>query len=166
LVRGRIVEDIRSGIGSVIATTPIGNGLFLFSRWLGGVAYMLLLIMVAMCSIMVLQAVRGDGPIQLWVYLQTYLLVLCPMIFFAVGAAILFDGTPFLMGKAGDVIYFIAWVFQISLVAKIEQLSGGILPWLFLDFSGLVTTVFAFKIHLMTNSFSLGASTFVPSFFT
>jgi hypothetical protein len=163
LVRGRIVEDIRSGIGSVIAATPVGNGLFLFSRWLGGVAYMLLLIMAAMCSIMVLQVLRGDGPIQFGVYLQTYLLVLGPMIFFAVGAAILFDSTPFLMGKAGDLIYFIAWVFQISLISKIEQLSGGISSWLFLDFSGLVTTVFAFKTHLMTTNFSLGASTFDPT---
>lgn len=163
LVRGRIVEDIRSGIGSVIAATPVGNALFLFSRWLGGVAYMLLLVMVAMCSIMVLQAVRGDGPIQIGVYLQTYLLVLGPMVFFAVGAAILFDSTSLLMGKAGDILYFIAWVFQVSLVSKVEQLSGGFSSWLFLDFSGLVTTVFVFKTHLMTDNFSLGASTFDPA---
>lgn len=160
LVRGRIIEDIRSGIGAVIAATPVSNTLFLFSRWLGGVVYILLLILVAMCSVMLLQALRGDGSVQVLIYLQTYLLVLGPMIFSAVGAAILFDSTPFLMGKAGDVLYFFVWVFQISLVSKIEDLSGGFSYWLMLDFSGLVTTVFALKTHLMTNSFSLGASTF------
>lgn len=163
LVRGRIVEDLRSGIGSVIASTSVSNSLFLFSRWLGGTVYMLALVLVAMSSIIVLHAIRGDGPIQLWVYLQTYLLVLGPMIVFAVGAAILFDSVPVLMGKAGDFLYFIAWVMQISIISKIEQLSAGaISPWLFLDFSGLVTTIFTLKTHLMTNHFSLGASTFDP----
>ncbi|MBC3872157.1 hypothetical protein [Undibacterium flavidum] len=163
LVRGRIVEDLRSGIGSVIASTSVSNSLFLFSRWLGGAAYMLALVLVAMFSIIVLHAIRGDGPIQLWVYLQTYLLVLGPMIVFAVGAAILFDSVPVLMGKAGDFLYFIAWVMQISIISKIEELSAGAMsPWLLLDFSGLVTTIFTLKAHLFTNHFSLGSSTFDP----
>lgn len=163
LVRGRIVEDLRSGIGSVIASTPVSNSLFLFSRWLGGVAYMLSLVLVAMCAIMVLHAIRGDGPIQLWVYVQTYLLVLGPMTVFAVSAAILFDSLPVLMGKAGDFAYFIAWIMQISIVSKIEELSAGNLsPWLLLDFSGLVTTIFTLKTYLMTSNFSLGSSTFDP----
>jgi hypothetical protein len=163
LVRGRILEDIRSGIGCVIAATPVSNSLFLFSRWLGGVAYMLALAMVAMCSIMVLHALRGDGPIQIWVYLQTYFLVLGPMSVFAVSAAILFDSVPVLMGKAGDFIYFIAWIFQIAIVAKIEEMSSGALsPWLMFDFSGLVSTIVILKTHLLTDNFSIGASTFDP----
>nr|WP_315468477.1 hypothetical protein [uncultured Undibacterium sp.] len=163
LVRGRIVEDIRSGIGCVIAATPVSNSLFLFSRWLGGVIYMLALIMVAMCSIMVLHALRGDGPIQVLVYLQTYLLVLGPMIVFAVSAAILFDSVPLLMGKAGDFIYFISWMFQLSIIAKIEEMSAGSLSaWLLMDFSGLVSTIVVLKTHFLTNHFSLGSSTFDP----
>jgi hypothetical protein len=163
LVRGRIVEDIRSGIGCVIAATPVSNSLFLFSRWLGGVIYMFALIMVAMSSIMVLHALRGDGPIQVLVYLQTYLLVLGPMIVFAVSAAILFDSVPLLMGKAGDFIYFISWMLQISIIAKIEEMSAGSLSsWLLLDFSGLVSTIVVLKTHLLTNHFSLGATTFNP----
>lgn len=163
LARGRILEDIRSGIGCVIAATPVSNSLFLFSRWLGGVAFMLALAMVAMCSIMVLHALRGDGPIQIWVYLQTYFLVLGPMSVFAVSAAILFDSVPVLMGKAGDFIYFIAWIFQIAIVAKIEEMSSGALsPWLMFDFSGLVSTIVVLKTHLLTDNFSIGGSTFDP----
>ena len=43
LVRGRIAEDIRTGAGSVIGATPVGNALFLAGRWLGAVAYLGLL---------------------------------------------------------------------------------------------------------------------------
>lgn len=159
LVRGRIVEDIRSGIGSVIAATPVSNSLFLFSRWLGGVAYILAL--VAMCSIMVLHGIRGDGPIQVLVYVKTYLLVLGPMAVFAASAANLFDSIPLLMGKAGDFLYFMAWVFQVSIVAKIADMNAGLISaWLLVDFSGLVSTIVVLKTHLLTNNFSLGASTF------
>lgn len=164
LVRGRIIEDLRSGIGSVIAATSVTNTLFLFSRWLGGIAYMLTLVMVAMCATMVLHAIRGDGPIQLLVYLQTYLLILGPMTVFAVSAAILFDSVPLLMGKAGDFLYFIVWIMQVSIISTIEHLSAGALsPWLLLDFSGLVSAIFTLKTHLLTNHFSLGASSFDPA---
>ena len=163
LVRGRIVEDLRSGIGCVIGATPVGNSLFLFSRWLGGVAYIFTLIVAAMSSIMVLHALRGDGGIEFLVYLQTYLLVLGPMAIFAVSAAILFDSVPLLMGKAGDVIYFLAWILQVSLISTMDHLSAGALsPWLLLDFSGLVSTIVVFKTHLLTSHFSIGASTFNP----
>jgi hypothetical protein len=163
LVRGRIVEDIRSGIGGVIAATPVSNSLFLISRCLGGVAYILALAMVAMCSIMVLHAIRGDGPIQILVYVKTYLLVLGPMAVFAASAAILFDSIPLLMGKAGDFLYFIAWVFQVSIVAKIADMNAGLISaWLLADFSGLVSTIVVLKTHLLTNNFSIGASTFNP----
>ena len=100
LVRGRIAEDMRSGAGSVIGATPVGNALFLAGRWLGAVAYLGLLLLAFMGTIMVCHALRGDGPIEPLVYLSTYCLILLPMIFFAASCAILFDSWAPLMGKA------------------------------------------------------------------
>lgn len=163
LVRGRMSEDIRSGIGGVIASTCVSNKLFLFSRWLGGVAYLMLLGLAAMLSMLTLQGLRGEETIQIGVYLQTYSLVLMPMIFFAVSVAILFDSLPFLMGKAGDVIYFVLWVVQISLIAKLAESSKGSIPgWFLLDFSGMVTTASLLRNYFGVDNFSLGASEFNP----
>ena len=72
LVRGRIAEDIRSGTGSVIGATPVGNALFVFSRWLGSVAFLGALVLAFMSTIMVLHAVRGHGAIEPLIYLQNY----------------------------------------------------------------------------------------------
>jgi len=70
LTRGRTSEDMRSGVGSVIAASQISNGLFLAARWIGGVVYMLALTGAMLLTTLVLHLIRGDGPIEIFLYLQ------------------------------------------------------------------------------------------------
>jgi hypothetical protein len=142
LVRGRIGEDLRCGTGSVIATTPVGNTAFLFSRWLGGVAYLTGLILAFMGTMLVCHALRGEGPLDLWVYLQTFGLVLLPTVFFAVSCAVLFDSFAPLMGKRGDVLYFLLWVAQLSLSSQLGEPSSHATPGsLVFDFPGIALSI-------------------------
>lgn len=138
LLRGRVQEDIRTGIGSVIAATRISNRLFLCCRWLGGVAYLLLLTFALLLTIMLLQALRGVGPIEPSVYLQTYCFALLPVLLLAASCAILFDSWTPLMGKGGDLLYFVLWMLQFPLVDHFLA-SGRVdfSPWMLFDFSGL-----------------------------
>jgi hypothetical protein len=163
LLRGRMSEDVRTGIGSIIATSPIKNSLFIFSRWLGAVAYILILMLAFMLVVLLLHGVRGEGAIQLDVYLQTYFFIFIPMAFATASFAILFDSIPFLMGKVGDIIYFIFWVAQIGFVATAVASNGAtgsnIINLLF-DFNGMGATVTIFKFYMNTNSFSLGYTDF------
>ena len=161
LVRGRIAEDLRTGIGSVIGATQVSNRLFLFSRWLGGVVYLLAMVAGLLCTTLVCHLLRGEGPIQLSIYLQTYCIHLLPIVFFCVSCAILFDSVPSLMGKAGDVIYFLLWIAQISLMAKMDDPASNIgSPLLLLDFMGLSTGMINLKTLLLTDHLSLGVSPF------
>lgn len=138
LLRGRAQQDIRTGIGSVIAATQISNRLFLCCRWLGGVAYLLLLTLALLLTIMLLQSLRGVGSIELSVYLQTYCFALLPVLFLAAGCAILFDSWAPLMGKAGDVLFFVLWMLQFPLVDHfLVSGRGAFSAWMFFDFSGL-----------------------------
>ncbi|MES2130142.1 MAG: hypothetical protein V4463_22965 [Pseudomonadota bacterium] len=164
LVRGRIAEDLRSGVGSVIGATPVGNALFLVSRWVGGVAYLGALMFTFMATIICLHLLRGEGPVQLWVYLQTYCLVLVPIIFFAVSCAILFDGVAPLMGKGGDVLYFILWMAQLSMMSMVEKAAtAGLTPWFLLDFGGMVIAMFNLQNIVHLTSFAIGSSPFDPA---
>lgn len=161
LVRGRIAEDMRSGAGSVIGATQVSNGIFLFSRWLGGVLYLLTLVAGLMGTTFVCHLLRGDGPIQFMVYLQTYSLLLLPLVFFCVSCAILFDSVAVLMGKAGDVIYFFLWVAQMSLMAEMDQsIKNTLSPLLLFDFMGMATGMINLRMFLLTDHLSLGMSTF------
>jgi hypothetical protein len=168
LVRGRIGEDLRSGIGGVIAATPVGNALFLFSRWLGGVAYLLSLVVCLLCSVLVCHLLRGSGPIQLGVYVQTYAVMLVPMVFFVVSCALLCDSTRFLMGKPGDVLFFIWWVSQFPRTEGFITAHGHAseLPLsAAFDFAGLINSIMglAIKLHLPIGHISRGFTHFDPS---
>lgn len=158
LARGRASEDVRSGTGSVIAASQIGNSTFLFSRWLGGVTYMLALVAILMCTTMLLHAIRGHGPIEITVYLQIYGLLLVPMVFFGVSFAILFDSIPFLMGKLGDVLFFIIWMFQLALMAAFDDNKTGYSPLLLIDFSGLGASFMTMQSIAGSSSISVGLS--------
>lgn len=164
LIRGRIAEDLRSGIGSVIAASPVGNGWFLLGRWLGGVAYLLMLALSLLLTMLLCQGLRGDGPVELGVYVQTYLVILLPIICFAVSFAILFDCIAPLMGKAGDVVYFFIWISQLSLLPVLMKMQGSDVPPVFmLDFTGMLMAVANFKAHLHTDNLSLGYNAFNPA---
>jgi len=162
LVRGRMSEDMRSGAGGVIGATPVSNSVFIAGRWLGGVAYLCALVGMFMLTVLALHALRGDGPIELLVYLHTFTVMLLPMLFFAVSFAILFDSIALLMGKAGDILFFFIWTAQFVLITQVDK--PGTSSWAMLfDFSGLGVAVLAVKTHLATTSFSIGSSSFDPA---
>lgn len=163
LVRGRVAEDIRSGTGSVIGATPVGNALFVFSRWLGSVAYLCSLILAFMLTIMVLHAVRGDGPIEPLVYLSNYLLLLLPLVVFTCSCAALFDNWAPLMGKGGDVLFFFVWCAQLGLVMPVADGStlGGPVPIVELvDFNGMGASMVVTTEALQSKSVALGGGDF------
>jgi hypothetical protein len=161
LVRGRMAEDLRSGAGAVLGATPVGDAVFLFGRWLGSVAYLCGLLLAFMATVMVLQAVRGEGPIQPLVYLQAFALVLLPLVFFIASVALLCDAWAPLAGKGGDVLYFILFIALIPAGAiPVSGAHGQWSPWLLLDFSGLGSTVLAFRSAISTENFVLGGGDF------
>ncbi|MBC3872663.1 hypothetical protein [Undibacterium flavidum] len=164
LTRGRIAEDARCGIGAVIASTRIGNGTFIFSRWLGAVAYLLLILLAYLMTVIGLQIVRGEAAVQLMVYLKVYGLVLLPVIFFGVSCAILFDSVPLLMGKAGDVIYFFVWVYEISMLDRVgHDRVTSMPPIMILEGLGMTIVDLMVRTQFTVHSISIGLGTFNPS---
>ena len=162
LLRGRAAEDLQSGMGAVIGATGAGNGLLAAGRWLGGVAYLLLFVLAYLGSTLVLHALRGEGPVQLQLYLQTYALMLLPVVSYSAAAAVLFDSIGPLVGKRGDVLYFILWCMQFGAIAGVVESPGVKWP-LFFDFSGLSVAVATLREYFATTEFTLGRNGFDPS---
>jgi hypothetical protein len=162
LVRGRVAEDIRSGTGSVIGATQVGNALFVFSRWLGSVAYLCSLIAAFMLTIMLLHAIRGDGPIEPLVYLTNYALLLIPLVLFTVSCAALFDNWAPLMGKGGDVLFFFVWAAQLAVMPQIDRAPmGAPIPALeLIDFNGIGASMLVVTNALQSKHVALGGGDF------
>lgn len=162
LVRGRVAEDLQSGMGAVIGATGAGNALLAAGRWLGGVAYLLLFVLAYLGSTLALHALRGEGPIQLLVYLETYVLMLLPALSFTAACAVLFDNIGPLTGKRGDVLYFFLWCMEFGAVAGVVENPGTSWP-MFFDFSGLSVAVTALREHFATTYFAMGRHAFDPA---
>ena len=161
LVRGRSAEDLRSGTGSVIGAAPIGNALFLASRWAGGVAYLGTLMLAFMLTMLGLHLVRGDGPIELLVYLQYYALLLAPLLLFTVSCAVLFDSVAFLMGKAGDVLYCILYCVQLGAAISATAVAAKVVPLVTVfDFSGIGACMLLIRQAVDSTAISLGGGSF------
>ena len=161
LARGRIAEDIRSGTGSVIGATPVGEATFLIGRWVGSVAYLGAMVLVFMATIIFLHAVRGDGPIEPLVYLAVYLVLLLPLVLFTASCATLFDSWAPLMGKGGDVLFFFLWVGQLVLVLPaIDSAGGALRPIELLDFNGMGASMLVTFNGLHSTHVSLGGGDF------
>ncbi|SDF31211.1 hypothetical protein SAMN05428966_11490 [Massilia sp. PDC64] len=159
LLRGRVAEDLRSGTGSVIGASANGGALFVVARWCGGVLYLAALVGAFMATVLLCHAVRGDGPIEPLVYLQTYALVLGPMILFTASCATLSDAWAPLMGKKGDLLYFFVWVGQMALLPAVtEGHAPVVIPF---DFTGTSAVITALGAHVDINdSLMLGIADF------
>jgi hypothetical protein len=157
LLRGRMAEDMRSGLGGVIGASPAGGAAFLLGRWCGGVLYLAALGAAFAATVLVCHAVRGEGPIQPLVYLQTYVLVLGPLVLFTGGCALLFDSWPPLMGKTGDVLYFLTWPAQVGMLATATKGVPVVLP---IDFMGMTAILSALSAALDVHDTMIGLADF------
>ncbi|MBV1775086.1 hypothetical protein KSF73_05085 [Burkholderiaceae bacterium DAT-1] len=137
LVRGRVADDIRTRMGSVIAATPVSNTGFLIGRWLGNVLFLSALALSCMATTLVLHIMRGEAPIEMTTYLSIWGLMIGPLILFTACMALLFDSVPRLMGKLGDVLWFFVWIWMVAQIDEnLPTLIGGWLPRDWIDFPG------------------------------
>ncbi len=161
LVRGRTRDDLIHGLGGVLAATPISNATFLFARWLGAVAYLCMLTLALTCTMLVVQWVRGVPPLQPLVYLQTYALLLLPTLLLAASFAVLCDAYTPLMGKGGDVLYFLFWIGQFTaLPSELGKKTGELGAAAAIDISGLAAVASRLRDLFNTNSFAIGGGNF------
>jgi len=164
LVRGRVAEDLRHGIGGVIGSTPAGDLALLVGRWLGAMAYLLTLAGAFMATVLVLHLLRGEAPIEPATYVVNYMLMLLPALSFAAGMAILCESAGPLVGKAGDVLYFFMWMMQFAAISAIGEAQDQVWhPLMLVDFNGAPTMIVAMVRVFGTPHLNIGLSDFDAS---
>ena len=164
LVRGRTRDDLVNGVGAVLAATSVSNAAFVFARWLGAVAYLVMLVLAMAATMMVLQAVRGEAPLEPLVFLQMYAFMLLPTLLLAASVAVLCDNWRPLMGKGGVMLYFVLWIGQFSAMASlIGKHSDKLGSLAAIDISGLGTIVHRMREIFHSDQFSFGGGQFDAS---
>ncbi|MBB5203246.1 ABC-type glycerol-3-phosphate transport system permease component [Inhella inkyongensis] len=163
LARGRSQEDLRSGTATVLAATPVGNRDLLLSRWVGSLGFLLALATALMLTIWVLQLVRGEGPLQPLPYLQMLVFGLLPGLVWCASLGVLSDAWAPLMGKRGDLLYFVLWMLQFAAMpATLTQAHPALSAWQVLDIGGVSPLLVRFVELTGRTSLSVGGGPFDP----
>lgn len=136
LIKNAIAVDRETRVGEIVAATSVGKLQYVAGKWLGNAAVLLSLGVVLIADAAIMQLVRGeDRSIDLFAIVSPFAMVFVPVVALVAAAAVLFETIPFLRGGIGNVVYFFAWIFGLSVGAQPTQKLPA--PWN--DPLGLVT---------------------------
>ncbi len=161
VISNAIRRDVVSRCGVVAASTPMRSFEYLLGKFFGNLAFLITFLAGFMLSSMAMLIVRGEAPLEPFVFVRQYLLLASGAVFFVSGIAVLFESIPLLAGKFGDVVYFFCWIGSLGVVAGGEV---GRLSWTrYFDFTGFGFMISQMRGALHTNSIAIGSSPFDPT---
>ncbi len=121
LVKDTVERDERTGVGQIIATTPISKPLYVLGKAVSNLAVLSAIVAVLAVVALAMQLIRGeDLRLDLWALWSPFLFVTLPALAVVAAAAVLFETITFLRGGFGNAVYFFVWVAVIT--------AGAILP--------------------------------------
>ncbi len=131
LVKNTIDRDERTGVGQIIATTPIRRAQYLLGKWLSNFAVLSALVGVLAVGAVLMQVIqREDAQMHLWALIAPLLFIALPMMALVAAFAVLFETVGWLKGGFGNLVYM--GVFLALFTAGIFLPR---LPWL--DVTGI-----------------------------
>ncbi|MGW3179571.1 hypothetical protein ACWDD9_09935 [Kitasatospora sp. NPDC001119] len=108
VVRSGIARDEASGVGQVLAATPLRNSRYLLAKFLSNLLVLASMVGVLAVTALLMQLARGEDravdPIALVV---PFLLLALPLMALTAAAALLFETVPLLRGGFGNVVWFV-----------------------------------------------------------
>ena len=106
-LKGVIERDMRTGVGQIIATTPITRSVYTLGKWLSNVAVITAMVAMIIAASVALQFIRGeDYSLNLWALASPFILVLLPALTVIAATAVLFDSINWLRGALGNILFF------------------------------------------------------------
>lgn len=134
LVRGTLVRDFETRVWQLLVATPLTRSAYLLAKWCSNMAVLLLVLAGALAVGLAAQLVRGESQvIDLVELVKPALLLAIPSLAVTSLLALVFDLVPWLRRTAGNVTFFIIWLF--SLAATVPAMNSaaageGAGPWL------------------------------------
>ena len=111
LVKGSVARDRETGVGQIMATTPLTRPLYLIGKWLSNFAVLMSMVTVLALGAIVIQFLQGENTqINLFAFLSPFVFIVMPLMALVAAVAVLFESVPFLQGGFGNIVYFFAFI--------------------------------------------------------
>ena len=129
LVKGSLSRDYQTGVGQIMATTPLTRPQYTLGKWLSNFALLGVMIVILMGEGLVMNLVSG-APLELGALVAPLFFLALPCMAIVAALAVLFETIPWLRGGLGNIVYF----FLFLLLALPANETTAYIPWI--DFTG------------------------------
>ncbi|QBD74862.1 hypothetical protein EPA93_02170 [Ktedonosporobacter rubrisoli] len=125
VVKNTIERDQLTGVGQIIATTPLSKPMYTLGKMLSNFAVLATLVGVTALAAGIIQLIRAeDMHLDLWTLLNPFLLLTLPAIALPAALAVLFETIAWLRGSLGNTIYFILCLAGLIASQKGTSIAG------------------------------------------
>ncbi len=133
LVKNAIERDRATGVGQILAATPLSRPLYTLGKAASNFAVLATMVGALAGVTLLIALLRGlPGSAHPWTVVSPFLLVALPPIALVAAAAVFFESVRWLAGGFGNVAFFFAWCALLTFAMA----SGR--PWL--DPLGMLAT--------------------------
>jgi hypothetical protein len=125
LVKGSLERDRCTGVGEILATTPLSKALYCLGKWLSNLAVLATMVGLLAVTALIMQLVRGEElQIDAWKLLSPFVFIVVPVMAVIAALAVLFEALRWLRGGFGNVVFFFLWVMLV-----ITDLGANLSGW-------------------------------------
>jgi ABC-type transport system involved in multi-copper enzyme maturation permease subunit len=115
LVSDCIKRDIHTGVGQIIATTPVRRGAYLVGKWISNFVVLTVMVLILAAAAVIMVLFQGETELDPGALLMPFLAVALPNMALTAALAAFFETVHWLRGAMGNVVYFFLWVFSLIL---------------------------------------------------
>ncbi len=116
IVKNAVDRDRRTGVGEILAGTPLTKVPYLLGKFLSNFAVLVSMVVVLALAAVAMQFLAAeDRTFHVRALLSPFLFLTLPAMAMTAAMALLFETFRFLRGGFGNVLWFFLWAFGISL---------------------------------------------------
>ena len=114
LVKGSVARDRETGVGQIMATTPISRPVYMLGKWISNFAVLMTMVFILVVFGLIIQMLNHESTqLNLRAYLLPFVFIVMPLMAMVAAVAVLFEAIPLLSGGFGNIVYFFAFVMII-----------------------------------------------------
>jgi hypothetical protein len=137
IVKGSVSRDYTTGVGQIMATTPLSRPLYLLGKWLSNFAVLAIAVFILVLEGVLMNLVLGRESFNLLALAAPLVIIAVPFMGLIAAFAVLFESVAWLRGGLGNLIYFFLFLFALAGTAAFATVGApGTTVNPFLDFAG------------------------------
>ena len=126
LVKGSVARDRETGVGQIMATTPMTRPLYTLGKWISNFAVLMLMVIILAIFGIIIQFLSGESvQFDFAAYLLPFVLIVMPLMALVAAVAVLFETIPFLSGGFGNIVYFFGFIMILPFVMETDLINSN-----------------------------------------